>query len=215
MNLIHLGRRMRHMVDLDGLSEVQDRLPVVVDAGASRGEFLTEFSKHVPMPFAWYAYEPARVNQAFWVNKPLGPSDHGAIYLSAIAAKTGDREMTEFEREDGRYHEWCNLYGHYKGDVDSDTKIVQCKVHTVGINDLHGHIGVDYIDYLKMDIEGAELEVFDAMERTTADRISQFSIELHSGLARKVILKKARNWKYNFFAEYANELFFCRQPRKY
>ena len=52
-------------------------------------------------------------------------------------------------------------------------------VSSVGINDIFGVIGYDHIDYIKSDIEGAEAEVIDALQKESAKKIDMFFIEYH------------------------------------
>ena len=53
------------------------------------------------------------------------------------------------------------------------------EVGTVRINDIFKDLSIEHIDFLKMDIEGAEMEVLDTMTRKTASKITQLSVEVH------------------------------------
>ena len=67
------------------------------------------------------------------------------------------------------------------------------QVKTIRINDIFSELGIEKIDYFKIDIMGAEREVVETMNRETALRIKQIDIkfyELISGLDSKEGEKK-------------------------
>jgi len=51
-------------------------------------------------------------------------------------------------------------------------------VETLRINDIFDELGIDKIDFMKVDIEGAEKIIFDAMSMETARKIKQITIEV-------------------------------------
>lgn len=59
-------------------------------------------------------------------------------------------------------------------------KIREYKVKALRINDILDDLGIQYIDFLEMDIEGAEMSVLETMTRKTALRIKQLSVEVHA-----------------------------------
>jgi FkbM family methyltransferase len=53
------------------------------------------------------------------------------------------------------------------------------KVKTIGLAGLLRQMGVEYVDLLKVDIEGAEIEMFDAMPDSIAPAFGQLTVEFH------------------------------------
>jgi|ERR1700730_9219168 FkbM family methyltransferase len=73
-------------------------------------------------------------------------------------------------------------------DNDEASSIVQSstgaigdivKVKTIGLAGLLEQMRVDYVDLLKVDIEGAEIEMFDAMPDSIAPAFGQLTVEFH------------------------------------
>lgn len=61
-------------------------------------------------------------------------------------------------------------------------------VRTIRINDIFSELGIERIDYFKIDIMGAEREVVETMSQKTASKIKQIDIiffELISGMQRR------------------------------
>lgn len=136
--------------------------PTIVDAGSCEGKVRDELMAIYP--------------DANYIS--IDPIETG----TALTAFGG--EVRSFYVLDG-LPEWGNLYGKHL-----DTKHHKFKgsrkimVDTIGINDLDHPI-----HYFKMDIEGAEFEVIEAMQ--TADHIDQISIEIHGDPQRIVDKIKA------------------------
>jgi FkbM family methyltransferase len=53
------------------------------------------------------------------------------------------------------------------------------KVRTIGLAGLLEQMRVEYVDLLKVDIEGAEIEMFDAMPAGLAPAFGQLTVEFH------------------------------------
>jgi FkbM family methyltransferase len=53
------------------------------------------------------------------------------------------------------------------------------KVRTIGLAGLLEQMRVEYVDLLKVDIEGAEIEMFDAMPDSIAPAFGQLTVEFH------------------------------------
>lgn len=210
MKLIHAGAEMKHMIDVEKLPAC----PVIVDAGASRAEFMKWAYLNLHRSWKYYVIEPSRDNCAV-----LRDPNHEKSFLrdcsiigSALGGESGRATFTEFHGPNGQYHQWGNIYGNHKDQVQCER--AEYEVEVIGINNLHARLGVDYIDYLKMDIEGAEYEVFRNMHQVTMRKIGQVSVEVHSREAREMVLRQVRRWRYNFIAEYGNEIYFTDQDRR-
>lgn len=72
----------------------------------------------------------------------------------------------------------------YNGYIDIDIwpqNVHKTKVPCVPLDDFVQSLDVDYIDYMKVDIEGWEESVFNVTKKSTFDRIRKFFIEYHGG----------------------------------
>ena len=76
----------------------------------------------------------------------------------------------------------------YAGDWDEDKETYH-NVHTISLEGLYNFFDTDYIDYLKIDIEGAE---YDFLLGKDLSRIGSMGIEIHGtlGQAKKDQLKE-------------------------
>lgn len=131
---------------------------VVIDAGANQGVFsrgCMEMFGCVP-----YALEPNPEMAA----RITGPR----VFPLALAAKS-----TESEFFIGPESEGCSLFQH----PDHTTSIT---VKATSLEDFLTEQQIAQVDLLKVDIEGAELEVLSAL--TSRDRIAQASVEFHDFL---------------------------------
>lgn len=145
--------------------------PVIVDAGACRGEYIKDVLKAIKNCRA-FCIEPSVSN----LRHLIGIS--GITALSCALGGTSENAVpfTEYDA----LPEWANLYGAHSENKDG-IKLASKSyvVGKIGINDLHSALGVSYIDSLKLDIEGAELDVFKNMSQETAQKIGQISVEVH------------------------------------
>ena len=67
-------------------------------------------------------------------------------------------------------------------------------VEVIGINDLFGYLGVEKIDYLKIDCEGAEKDIFEEISKETISKINKMVIEFHSSEIKEMILNKLNSF---------------------
>lgn len=159
------------MVDVDHLGEH----PFVVDAGASYGEFCHQWKRKVGLGRI-LALEPAKgCVQRFRERFPTVELREMAL----LGHKRARVPFTEFIGQDGKYHQWGNIYGHGIERVKRDKKcerIDHYEVPGVTVEELLQEFGE--IDYLKLDIEGAEFGVFASL--TNGSAVWQVSSEIHS-----------------------------------
>ena len=59
------------------------------------------------------------------------------------------------------------------------TAIDSYDVETFEINNIFNELGIDKIDYMKMDIEGSEKLILETMSMEVAEKIKQMTIEVH------------------------------------
>lgn len=152
-----------HFINLDMLPDDA----VIIDAGACVGGFIEDISSHVKNPQIW-AIEPNENHKnriSMLAQFPI---------MAALVGEKEPPEMLFYEKDN--LPEWgnvTNLYSSKKGKT--------YKVRTISLgNLLSTYIIHEKIHYLKMDIEGSEWDVVKDMNKDTAGRIEQISMEIHS-----------------------------------
>lgn len=152
--------------------------PVIIDGGARYGEF-ESFLKEDIEEFRLHCFEPDPQN--FILLKQNINNTNSFFHQKAITGKGGARELVRFEGFPG----WSNVEGMYVSSAENRGKTAEMVgVDSVSINEIFSFVGENRIDFLKLDVEGAEYEIFDSMTQDTASRIDQFSVEYHSGLGK-------------------------------
>jgi FkbM family methyltransferase len=210
MKRINLGYDLNHIVDLDMLSDDS----VIVDAGANVGEFVKKI-RHCCNAMV-YAIEPSARNCKIIRDRKFDNIEIIEQALGSSARK--DVTFTEYSGElkgDGchRYHQWSNTIGKHK-DVfvnDPTVKIMEYKVPTVSLKALISKYGWTSIDYLKMDVEGAEYEIFDDLEYSDAKIIRQISVEVHDDEKNQALLGKLQILGFNTQVIPGNEIYAWRK----
>lgn len=95
--------------------------------------------------------------------------------------------------------------GDYRDGLEWATQVRECRVGEAGdldaidIGTLLSRFGLDHVDILKMDIEGAERVVFSGNYDSWIDRIGCFLIELHDEECRDVFFRAISREKYEIF----------------
>lgn len=135
---------------------------LVVDLGANRGEF-SEFIAH-KYGCRVLAVEP--VPQVFKAIK-----DGGLIkkFNYCIAGKSEKRKLSV------PLDTCANLY--QRGDT---SQVVE--VNCVTLDNFLEENHIEHVDLLKIDIEGAEIELFESIKKEILDRIDQITVEFHDFL---------------------------------
>lgn len=214
MNIIDLGSDVHHMVDVDALPPN----PVVIDAGASYGEFLQAWYRHFdPVGDSWFVcLEPAKHAREEFL---LRASEMELKFLLLYSALHGDNsiseiEFTEYIGPKGKYHQWGNCMGWYRNRVPASVEVEKYMVPTITLQRLIWGYENSFIDYLKMDIEGAEEAVILQMKPKVAARIGQMSFELHRGGGFGRIEKRLRKLGFNYILRKGAEVYAGREMRK-
>lgn len=87
-------------------------------------------------------------------------------------------------------------------------------VEVIGINDLFGYLGVEKIDYLKIDCEGSEKNIFEEISKETITKINKMVIEFHSSEIKEIILNKLNSFGFKI-EKITTELIFTHNPNYY
>jgi FkbM family methyltransferase len=159
------GRRMRHIGRVEGHSFIEEYLgdaAVVVDLGANEGRFSRHF---LCLPACRVlAVEPAPDLFAHLPDLPgLAKS------RSAVMAESG---QVELHLNPGR------CASAYLPEETAHTVIVR----GVTLSSLLSDFGIEHMDLLKMDIEGAEVSVIESTPNDVLLRADQITVEFHDFL---------------------------------
>jgi FkbM family methyltransferase len=203
--------RNEHIVDLDLLP----KRPFVVDAGAGYGEFAESFKTLMEKrgfdKGLVVGIEPNKRNCGVLRSKS---GLHRVVLEQALVGKV-DPSLTfwSYTGPQGKYHQWGNLYGDNRERMalDKSVKIESYHVAQVGIRDLWKTVSglgwaVDRIDYLKIDVEGAEAGIFRNWSDSLTSVVSQVSVETHSREAI-FIVEKCLRCRYPTFLVRGNEVY--------
>jgi len=141
-----------------------DGSSVVVDLGAHKGDF----ARRVHDLFGCRCYV---VEANPDLAKSLVGDDSVTFLQGAIASESGTIE----------FHLADNPLANTAHDLDKSPfqKVSTIEVPGITFEELLAKLEIDHIDLLKIDIEGAELELFDSTSDETLHKISQIAVEFH------------------------------------
>lgn len=171
---INLTKVNAHVIDLSRI----DDSSVIVDAGACVGEFIQNIRR----------YEQAKRCKIIAIEcnfenvdilKTLNFPNVTVCERALTGQNYGDE--TEFYHHEGLV-QWGNIIKFFPTQTartKNPRRLVAYKVKTLKINDIFSELGIDRIDYLKVDIEGAEADLMKTMTKETASRIEQIYVESH------------------------------------
>ena len=166
-----------------------DTSPVILDLGANRGEFSTEMSGRYGGRY--YLLE---ANPELAVGLP---TDGPFVSLACAVAESDGRVNLNVARNDvGSSILTLPDESIYDCTVSKTMEVPAMRLATV-----FDHFSLDRVDLLKMDIEGAEVQVLSSADPRVLGRIGQISAEFHSdavfgfGLAREVeaVIRRLRS----------------------
>lgn len=182
-----------HILDLDMLSEN----PVIIDAGANIGGYIDVLKKLNINPKI-IALECSRTN---FVKLTEGSYNDVKLLNVALGGENGTATFSEFigkPKGDGtnKYHKWGNISGNFEQVLKDKSTINRYEVNVVTVERVIRENNLNYVDFLKMDIEGAEYEVIHNMSQETADKIKQISMETHNPKKNKNLIKKLKEFGY-------------------
>ena len=137
---------------------------IIIDGGANIGAASLYFSHVYPQAMI-YALEPEPSNFAMLKRNCDGVKNILPLQLALWS------ESARLRFDDPHSEKWAFSVSSGDGTKGS-------QVEAVGLNDLMRQYGMDCVDILKLDIEGAEREVFSA-NRAWLDKVKIIAIELH------------------------------------
>ncbi len=156
---------------------------VVIDIGANQGFFTVYAASRGARVFA---IEPVAENAELLREnvRRNGLEDRVTLFEAAVTGT--DTEVSLFVGSNvhgNARSETASIIDGDRGGVSVDVR----QVEGIPIADLFARCGVDKIDFLKMDCEGAEFAIFDAMPRETLTAIGRAAVEYHNGRSAEIV----------------------------
>jgi len=142
--------------------------PVIVDIGANIGDFVVLAGKKLGRSRI-YAYEPSPENfRILKKNIKLNRlQDQARLFELAVAKRSGKGKLF-FGREGAATHSL-----QYKSSAAMSVK-------TISLPEIFKQNKLDFCDFLKMDCEGGEYEIFYNTPQKIFDKIGRIIMEYHS-----------------------------------
>jgi FkbM family methyltransferase len=135
---------------------------VVLDLGAHRGMFSNELATR-------YGCRCHAIEASPDLYREIPAMDRVTKYNYAVSSHTGSRDLTIAQNAEA---------SSIIGVVDSETRGT-VRVSAIDLQTFVSEHDIDRIDILKVDIEGAEVEVLDAAPDQLLQSVRQITIEFH------------------------------------
>lgn len=152
---------------------------VVVDIGANYGVF--SLYSQMFNPKIVYSVEPLK---STFEHMSLNLKDHNAVCINkAISDKDGYEKFMVTD-VNGNNFSSKNSDGHHPSSI-----IREEIVESININTLIKEYNIDKIDFLKVDCEGGELDLFNTIDKDyLKENIKKIAIEYHSDFIKETIV---------------------------
>jgi FkbM family methyltransferase len=174
-------------------------ISTIVDCGANVG-FSSVYFLHQLMPKRIIAIEPEYCNYK-QLQKNLQPFQGKCQILnSAIWSSSMFMEIKDYEFGDGR--DWAKAVEPSEGNKPTGLK-------SLGMRDVQKILNGEEIDILKMDVEGAEKEIFSDRDLDWLKSVKCIAIELHGKENEEIYLNALS--KFNFISHKIGGLTFSRR----
>jgi FkbM family methyltransferase len=143
----------------------------ILDIGAGLGDFAVSVAKEHPRSTV-YAYEPFPESFALLLeNMHLNLVENVKAFPEAIGAQTGSMLLHAVSAEAVQQSTVAPVAG---GQA--------IQVHTLALDEALADLKLTRCDYLKMDCEGAEYDVFFNAHPATLNKIDRICLEYHDGV---------------------------------
>jgi FkbM family methyltransferase len=158
--------------------ETDNPFPIIIDAGANIGLSALYFKKMYPGSKI-IAIEPMPVNYQLLEQNVFENNLQDILtYDLAISHKSGT--LTLHTDTENNWHSTASVVkGNWTGTQNTEEIEVETKPLTYFINEALTNFNVQYIDLLKLDIEGAEQKVLLPAKRLIQDKVKFINCEFH------------------------------------
>ena len=170
--LVMKSSHRAHKIEFDLLS----RNSVIIDAGMCIGDFTNYLRSHKnTKQCRIIGLEACKRNFDILKRGNFGNTD---VHHVALVGNNAPDVITFYDYTNFKGR--GSIFDRHSSDMYPNiTSHETIKVKTVKINNLLNRFNIDKVDYLKMDIEGAEHEIFKTIDCGIAQKIDQISIEVH------------------------------------
>jgi FkbM family methyltransferase len=169
----------------------------VVDLGACRGEFINEIN-------SLYSVKKAILVEANPTNfSQLKDLPNYVLYNKAISSK--DNETIEFFEDPTSPYNGSKDFNYFNG--------IKHSIKTISLETLCKENNIDFIDILKIDIEGAEYDILENTPDSFFDKIGQITVEFHDFVDPELkprtieIVKRMNNLGFSHIAKPINHMY--------
>lgn len=204
--LYDFGKDLHHLIDLGMLP----KRPFVIDAGACVGKFCGAMTEVRP-ECEIVAIEPSRRNLPQLLERLSGMSNV-AMVNAALASSDGKLEMHDVYGENGKYYQWSSTEKEMASKAVGRSGFERIDTFEIDAVSLETLMEDRDVDYLKMDIEGAEFDVIGSMTEELAARIAQMSLEYHRDCAP--LVDKLESLGYEVLHVPENQEIYARRGRR-
>ena len=136
---------------------------VVVDLGACKGEFINELEN-------FFKIKKAILVEANPTNfRQLIQKENYVLYNNVIS--TNSDEVISFYEDVNSPYNGSKNFNYFNG--------VEHKIKSVNLEDILSINNIDYVDILKVDIEGSEYDIMPNISDSCYSKIKQITIEFH------------------------------------
>ena len=174
----------------------------IVDLGANIGLSALFFVKKYPNAHI-IAVEPDTVNFEFMKRNLEDYSNHVALLQAAIWPSDGEVSLVEHDES----NEGLGAWGYR---TETLTEGAEASVSAISIPTLMNQFSMDFIDILKVDIEGAEYELFEKDYESWLDKVGLIIIETHDRFKpnSEAMVRNALNGRFTELPLKGENLFF-------
>lgn len=177
-----------------------DANSVIVDLGANKGEFASLFSK--TYSFQKMILVEANPSLIADIEQNIGATQNVAVLNAVIG--TSDQEEAVFFISDA--HDASSINEDFsKGTFAKNSFNTNAiKQRMLTLESLMEEYAIDKIDFLKVDIEGAEWDLIESFTPALCDKIDQISVEFHDFYGEQFrpksekCIKKLKDMGYQF-----------------
>jgi FkbM family methyltransferase len=146
---------------------------IIIDLGACKGEFIDEMNKI-------FKIKKAILVEANPTNfKLLESKENYVLYNKAITNKSN--EIIDFYEDINSPYNGSKIFNYFNG--------TKHEIKTINLEDIIKENNLEYIDLLKVDIEGSEYDVMPNISDEIYSKIKQITIEFHDFIDNDLKLK--------------------------
>jgi FkbM family methyltransferase len=169
----------------------------IIDLGACRGEFTDEMN-------SLYKIKKAILVEANPTNfSKLKSLPNYILYNKAIASKNED-SINFYEDPSSPYNGSKN-FNYFDG--------IKHSIQTINLETICEENNIDFIDILKIDIEGAEYEILENLPDSFFDKVGQITVEFHDFVDPELkprtieIIKRISNLGFSYITKSINHMY--------